>query len=140
MRRAAGALGIVLLISLSATAFAGAPAAPPARALRFPTEPVDASGPVRVTRPGATLLARVNTVGDVASRWGDGVEREPDLFEVEPGQFKRFFSEQTLRATLEPAFMVGIILPRQTLVFGQHPKQTLVVRATRRDEHECENE
>jgi SAM-dependent methyltransferase len=88
----------------------------------------------RVARPGAILLARVNTVGDTTSRWGHGAEREPDYFEVEPGAFKRFFSDMSLRATLEPAFEVGIICRRPTLVRGQHPKQTLVVRAIRRND------
>ncbi|MGH9176902.1 MAG: class I SAM-dependent methyltransferase [Vicinamibacterales bacterium] len=87
----------------------------------------------RVLRQGGTLLARVNVVGDVDSLWGQGIEHEPDFFEVEPDRFKRFFHEASLRETLEPAFDIGIIVPRPTLVHGAYPKQTLVVCAARRD-------
>ncbi len=87
----------------------------------------------RVTTPGATLLARVNTVGDRASLWGVGVEHEPDYFEVEPGHFKRFFSEASLRDVLDPYFEIDLLVPMETTVAGERPKQTLVVRATRRD-------
>lgn len=87
----------------------------------------------RVTTPGATLLARVNAVGDVASSWGTGIEHEPDYFEVEPGLFKRFFTDATLRDALEPYFDIATIVAQETLAGGRSPKQTLVVRAIRRD-------
>ncbi|MEX1158547.1 MAG: class I SAM-dependent methyltransferase [Thermomicrobiales bacterium] len=87
----------------------------------------------RVTTPGATLLARVNVVGDTASLWGTGTEHEPDYFEVQPGLFKRFFTESSLRQALAPHFDIHRIFPMATVVHGHHPKQTLVVRATRRD-------
>jgi SAM-dependent methyltransferase len=87
----------------------------------------------RVTTPGATLLARVNAVGDRASLWGVGVEHEPDYFEVEPGLFKRFFSEASLRDVLDPYFEIDLLVPMETTVAGERPKQTLVVRATRRE-------
>jgi len=87
----------------------------------------------RVTTPGATLLARVNTVGDRASLWGVGIEHEPDYFEVEPGHFKRFYSETSLREALAPNFDITELFPMATTVAGHHPKQTLIVRATRRN-------
>ena len=87
----------------------------------------------RVSAPGATLLARVNVAGDVASLWGKGIEHEQDFFEVEPGRFKRFFTESTLADLLSPWFIINRLFPRKTLVNNQFPKQTLVVRATRRD-------
>ncbi|HEX5166951.1 MAG TPA: class I SAM-dependent methyltransferase [Thermomicrobiales bacterium] len=87
----------------------------------------------RVTRPGATLLARVNAVGDTASLWGVGTEHEPDVFEVRPGHIKRFFTEESLSEALEPCFSVLTIDRQETIVTGQRPKQTLVVSATRHD-------
>jgi SAM-dependent methyltransferase len=86
----------------------------------------------RVLRPDGTLLCRVNVVGDTASRYGEGTELEPDFFETQPGRFKRFFSEASLRAILSPHLDVESIVRRETLVQGQHVKQTLVARARRR--------
>jgi len=88
----------------------------------------------RVTRRGATLLARVNVVGDQISRWGVGTERERDYFEVQPGEFKRFFTEETLQEAIDPHFAIDELYRRTTLVQEQHPKQTLVVRAIRHDD------
>ncbi len=87
----------------------------------------------RVTVPGALLLARVNTVGDIASLWGAGIEHEPDFFEVEPGHFKRFYTEASLREAFTPYFDINHLFPMATTVHGHQPKQTLVARATRRD-------
>ena len=87
----------------------------------------------RVTTPNATLLARVNVVGDVASLWSEGIEHEPDYFEVQPGVFKRFYTEESLREALAPHFDINRLFPMTTFVHGHHPKQTIVVRATRRD-------
>jgi SAM-dependent methyltransferase len=87
----------------------------------------------RVTRPGGTLLTRVNVVGDTESLWGVGVEHEPDVFEVRPGHIKRFFTEESLSEALAPVFTILTLDRRETLVMGQQPKQTLVVSATRRD-------
>jgi len=87
----------------------------------------------RILNPGATLLTRVNTVGDVASLWGVGTEIEPDFFEAEPGLFKRFFTEASLSEALEPYFTITQLFPAPILVDGQRPKQTLVARATHRD-------
>jgi ubiquinone/menaquinone biosynthesis C-methylase UbiE len=87
----------------------------------------------RVTTTGATLLSRVNVVGDIASLWGVGIEHEQDYFEVEPGHYKRFYTEESLRDTLDPYFYVDRLFPMATLVQGRHPKQTLVTSATRRD-------
>jgi len=87
----------------------------------------------RVTRPGATLLARVNVVGDTASLWGTGTEHEPDFFETQPGVFKRFYTETSLRAALATCFDVAQLFPMTTVVHGRRPKQTIVVRAIRRE-------
>jgi SAM-dependent methyltransferase len=87
----------------------------------------------RVTTPDATLLARVNTVGDTASLWGVGIEHEQDFFEVEPGHFKRFYTETSLREALAPHFDINQLFPMAITVNGLQPKQTLVARATRRD-------
>lgn len=87
----------------------------------------------RVLRPGATLLSRVNVVGDARSLWGVGIEHEPDYFEVEPGHFKRFFTEETLRDALVPGFEIIELFPMTTLVDDRQPKQTLVARARRRN-------
>jgi SAM-dependent methyltransferase len=87
----------------------------------------------RVAKPGTTLLARVNVVGDSLSLWGVGIEHEPDVFEVEPGHIKRFFTEQSLSEALDPVFAIRTLDRQETIVTGQHPKQTLVVSATRRD-------
>lgn len=86
----------------------------------------------RILRPGGTLLARVNAVGDVESSYGVGVEREPDLWEVEPGRLKRFFTEDSLRALLEPCFAVDALFRQDTHGSGGRPKQTVVARAKKR--------
>jgi hypothetical protein len=70
-------------------------------------------------------------VGDTASLYGQGPEHEPDYFEVEPGHFKRFFSEASLRETLALHLEVAFIISQKTPVHGQYVKQTLVARATR---------
>lgn len=88
----------------------------------------------RVTTPGATFLIRVNVVGDTASLWGTGTEHEPDFFEVQPGVFKRFYTESSLQAALDPHFDIIRLFPMATVVHGNHPKQTLVARATRRND------
>jgi SAM-dependent methyltransferase len=82
----------------------------------------------RVLRPGGWLLCRVNRVGDANFEYGAGREIEPDFFEVRPGWFKRFFSEDTLRAALEPHFRVDSIAPRVSTRWGKD-KQTLVAKA-----------
>jgi SAM-dependent methyltransferase len=87
----------------------------------------------RVTTPGATLLARVNTVGDTASLWGVGIEHEPDFFEVQPGHFKRFYTETSLREALAPRFDINQLFPMAITVNGHQPKQTLVAHAICRD-------
>jgi SAM-dependent methyltransferase len=83
----------------------------------------------RVLRENGVLLTRVNTAGDVASGYGAGIEVEPDLFEVEPGRLKRFFTEETLRELLCRSLEVEAIERQVTLVRGQQRKQTLVARA-----------
>jgi SAM-dependent methyltransferase len=85
----------------------------------------------RVLRPGGLLLCRVNVVGDRRSRYGEGVEIEPDFFATEPGYSKRFFTAESLRATLSVHLAVECIAPRETLVNGRDVKQTLVARARR---------
>lgn len=87
----------------------------------------------RVTTPGATLLTRVNVVGDKAALWGTGIEHEQDYFETQPGAFKRFYTESSLREALAPRFDIVRLFPMATVVHGHHPKQTIVVRASRRD-------
>jgi SAM-dependent methyltransferase len=87
----------------------------------------------RVLKPGGTLLCRVNVVGDTASLYGQGPEHEPDYFEVDPGYFKRFFTETSLRDTLAPHLDVALIVPGETPVVGHYLKQTLIARATRTD-------
>lgn len=87
----------------------------------------------RVLVEGATLLTRVNVVGDVASLWGIGIECEPDFFEVEPGIFKRFYTEASLREALDPYFRIDRLFPKETRVFGRGLKRTILARATRRD-------
>ena len=85
----------------------------------------------RVLQPGGWLICRVNRVGDVRFEYGRGREVEPEFFEVRPGHFKRFFSEDTLRTLLEPTFGVDSIVPRVSTRWGEE-KQTLVARAQRR--------
>jgi SAM-dependent methyltransferase len=85
----------------------------------------------RVLRPGGRLLARVNAVGDVDAGYGQGVELEPDFFEVAPGRCKRFFSEASLRALLDDALRVEEVARETTRVHGTYVKQTIVARARR---------
>lgn len=85
----------------------------------------------RVLRDGGLLLARVNAAGDTRSLYGAGAEREPDVFEVEPGRLKRFFRPATLRALLEPAFTIETLEEEETVSRHQGPKQSLVVVARR---------
>jgi ubiquinone/menaquinone biosynthesis C-methylase UbiE len=84
----------------------------------------------RVMQPGATFLCRVNRVGDVNFDYGVGREVEPEFFEVSPGHFKRFFTEQTLAAALGVALTVESIVPSTTTRWGA-VKQILVARAKR---------
>lgn len=86
----------------------------------------------RVLKPEATLLCRVNVVGERFALWGVGIEHEPDYFEVAPGKFKRFFTEGSLRAILEPQLTVEAIWMEETRVLDEHYKKTLVARARRR--------
>lgn len=85
----------------------------------------------RVLREGGRLLARVNAVGDRQSAYGVGIELEPDVFEVEPGHIKRFFTPASLRELLEPAFTIETLVEEETTSRYQDTKQTLVVRARR---------
>jgi SAM-dependent methyltransferase len=82
-------------------------------------------------RPEGWLLCRVNRVGDVSFDYGVGIEHEPEFFEVEPGHFKRFFTEETLAELLCDAYRIDVITRETTTRFGA-PKQTLVARAQRR--------
>lgn len=84
----------------------------------------------RVMRPGTTFLCRVNRVGDVNFEYGVGREVEPEFFEVSPGHFKRFFTEQTLSAALGVALTVESVVPSTTTRWGA-VKQILVARAKR---------
>lgn len=84
---------------------------------------------VRVLTNGGVLLARVNAVGDVNHGYGQGIELEPEFFEVEPGWRKRFFSVQSLRTTLEPTFQIDLLRSQETDVAGEGVKRTLVTRA-----------
>lgn len=85
----------------------------------------------RVLQPGAALLCRVNVVGEAQAQWGVGVEHEPDFFEVEPGRFKRFFTEDTLAEALQPCLDVESMWREETRVLGMDHKTTLVARARR---------
>jgi SAM-dependent methyltransferase len=85
----------------------------------------------RVVRPGGWFISRVNSVGDVNFEYGKGAEIEPDFFEVRPGHFKRFFTEDSLRRLLDGAFDVDSIVPRVSTRWTKE-KQTLVARAQRR--------
>lgn len=85
----------------------------------------------RVLRDDGRLLARVNVVGDRQSAYGEGIELEPDVFEVAPGHVKRFFTPASLRELLEPAFVVETLVAEETTSRYQDAKQTLVVRARR---------
>ena len=82
----------------------------------------------RVLHPGGWLICRVNRVGDVLFEYGRGREVEPEFFEVRPGHFKRFFTEDSLRALLKTTFDVDSIVPRVSTRFGEE-KQTIVARA-----------
>lgn len=85
----------------------------------------------RVLREDGRLLARVNAVGDRQSAYGVGIELEPDVFEVEPGHVKRFYTPASLRELLEPAFTIETLVEEETISRYQDTKQTLVVRARR---------
>ena len=87
----------------------------------------------RVLRSHGMILCRVNVAGERIARWGEGVEHEPGFFEVEPGLFKRFFTEATLEATLSLAFDVERIYIDETWMSGGDTKRTLVAQARRRD-------
>lgn len=84
----------------------------------------------RVMRPGTTFLCRVNRVGDVNFEYGAGREVEPEFFEVNPGFFKRFFTEETLADALGVALTVESIVPATTTRWTD-VKQVLVARARR---------
>jgi ubiquinone/menaquinone biosynthesis C-methylase UbiE len=86
----------------------------------------------RVLQPGGILLCRVNVVGETQSLWGEGVEHEPDFFEVEPGRFKRFFSEDTLTEMLQQCLSVESMWREETRLLDEHHKATLVAQARRR--------
>ncbi len=85
----------------------------------------------RVLRLGAVLLCRVNVAGEKQALWGVGVEHEPDFFEVEPGRFKRFFTEDSLEETLQRHLTVEAIWLEETRVQHEFDKKTLVARARR---------
>ena len=82
----------------------------------------------RILRPSGWLICRVNRVGDVHFEYGKGAEIEPDFFEVRPGHFKRFFTEDSLRRLLDGAFDVDSLVPRVSMRWRKE-KQTLVARA-----------
>lgn len=85
----------------------------------------------RILVPGGRLLCRVNVVGDRVSRWGEGVELETDFFEVQPGLFKRFFTEESLTDTLLGHFSVESLVRQRTTVHHGSIKETLVSQARR---------
>ncbi len=85
----------------------------------------------RILKPSGWLICRVNRVGDVNFSYAAGREIEPEYFEVGPGHFKRFFTEESLRQMLEPAFVIDSIVPRVSTRWKKE-KQTLVARATPR--------
>lgn len=87
----------------------------------------------RILRPRGMILCRVNVAGEKIARWGEGVEHEPDFFEVEPGLFKRFFTADSLEEMLSPVFDVELIQMEQTTMSFGAAKRTLVARARRRD-------
>jgi SAM-dependent methyltransferase len=87
----------------------------------------------RVLRSHGMILCRVNVAGERNARWGDGIGHEPDFFEVEPGWFKRFFTDASLDVTLSTAFDVERIYTDETWMSGGDTKRTLVARARRRD-------
>lgn len=86
----------------------------------------------RVQRPRAVLLCRVNVVGETVALWGVGDEHEPDFYEVEPGRFKRFFTEDSLHEALDSWFRVELMRIDETRALDEHVKKTLVARARRR--------
>lgn len=85
----------------------------------------------RVLWPGAALLCRVNVVGETQALWGVGTEHEPDFFEVEPGRFKRFFTQNTFTEALQPCFDIDWVRLEDTRVLGEYSKKTLVAQARR---------
>ena len=86
----------------------------------------------RVLRPHGMMLCRVNVAGETFARWGEGIEHEPDFYEVEPGLFKRFFTEESLDEMLSASFAVDLIRMEHTLMSGGDSKRTLMARARRR--------
>ncbi|HET7034042.1 MAG TPA: class I SAM-dependent methyltransferase [Thermomicrobiaceae bacterium] len=86
----------------------------------------------RVLRPEGQLLCRVNAIGDVLHRYGQGIELEPGLFEVTPGRTKRFFTPESLAAFLQPSFAISELMPRLAWT-EQGEKRTLECLARRRD-------
>ena len=87
----------------------------------------------RVLRAHGMILCRVNVAGERMARWGEGIEHEPDFFEVEPGLFKRFFTERSLEQVLSDAFAVERLYIEETVMSGGDTKRTLVARGRRRD-------
>lgn len=87
----------------------------------------------RVLRRHGMILCRVNVAGERIARWGEGIEHEPDFFEVEPGLFKRFFTTESLAGFLSLAFDVERMYIEETEMSGGDSKRTLVARARRRD-------
>lgn len=85
----------------------------------------------RILRPGAALLCRVNVVGETQALWGVGTEHEPDFFEVKPGRFKRFFTQDTFTEALQPCFDIEWMRLEETRVLGEYSKKTWVARARR---------
>lgn len=85
----------------------------------------------RVLKPECYCVVRVNRVGDVHFGFGQGLEIEPDYFEVKPGLTKRFFSETSLAEALGTAFEVEMIEPVTITRWG-NPKLALVAKARRR--------
>ncbi len=87
----------------------------------------------RVLRSGGLLLARVNAVGDYGSLYCQGIELEPDFFEVEPGFTKRFFTTSTLQKLLTRRFTIESLEGQKVAVRDRPEKRTLVVSARRRE-------
>ena len=87
----------------------------------------------RVLRPDGLLLCRVNVAGETTALWGQGIEHEPDFFEVEPGRFKRFFTPDSLQSALSECFDVQLIEMQRTSMSYGDDKRTLVARARRKE-------
>src|SRR5690606_16065269 len=84
---------------------------------------------VRLLRSDGVLLCRVNVVGETTASWGTGIEHEPDFYEVEPGKFKRFFSERSLEETLGAYMTLESIFSESTQIIYGIEKRTIVARA-----------